>query len=613
MSGLPSLRDGSAEPPAIRVRPRQVFCPIEAQHRDLHVAQDAVSGRFRYAGVTLDLGQPPDWQHGGLAEDEEWHIEWSKFYFGLDLAHAFSVTDDRSYLDAWQGLVASWIDQRDPDCDPPEVTARRVQNWLYAWQGFDRVPGYPGLDPQLEDRLLTSLALQIDHVATNLTPERNHRTLELFALLVVSLGLPVLDPGGVRASRAWADLQDNLLTDVWSDGVHRERSSHYHLIALRSFVAARVNITRFGGQIPPAYDERLRAALRFGMHLHRPDGYVPALSDSDSDSYLDLLGLAADCLDAADLRYVATRGREGAPPSERCADFPVGGYYVQRSGWGAQEPLPDERFLVFGCGPLGDGGHGHYDALAVEAYGHGHSLVVDPGRYTYAEGSPNWRHWFKGTAAHNTLSVDDLDQQPYRRGKPKGPLMSSRLLDRQSVDGVELLRGEVTSPAYDAVHQRTVLFVAGEYWLVFDTVRSAEPHDYAIRWHLADDPSPDLASPSAGQARVTTPAVFLDIVGPTLVTTERGWISTEYGVKKAAPVVVASLAHETDVDVVTLLAPRLDDRAPTLRAADPTSGAVVVDLPDGTADQISWRAPRLEARLARRGDLSALRAPGVPS
>jgi hypothetical protein len=124
-----------------------VFCPIEAQHRDLHVARDAISGRFRNAGVTLDLGQPPDWQHGGLADDEEWHIEWSKFYFGLDLAHAFSVTEDRSYLDAWQGLVASWIDQREPDCDPPEVTARRVQNWLYAWQGFDRVPGFTGWTP----------------------------------------------------------------------------------------------------------------------------------------------------------------------------------------------------------------------------------------------------------------------------------------------------------------------------------------------------------------------------------------------------------------------------------------------------------------------------------
>ena len=591
---------GSAGSPAIRgVRPRQVFCPIEAQHRDLHVAQDAVSGRFHYAGVTLDLGRPPDWHHGGLADDEEWHIEWSKFYFGLDLAHAFAVTGDRSYLDAWQGLVTSWIDQCEPDCDPPEVAARRVQNWLYAWQGFDRVPGFTGLDPQLEDRLLASLAAQVDHVATNLTSERNHRTLELFALLVVSLALPVLDPGGDRASRAWADLQDNLLTDVWRDGVHRERSSHYHLIALRSFLAARLNITRFGGRIPPAYDERLRAAFRFGMHLHRPDGYVPALSDSDSESYLDLLELAADSLDDADLRYVATRGREGTPPSERCADFPVGGYYVQRSGWGSQEPLPDERFLVFGCGPLGDGGHGHYDALAVEAYGHGHPLVVDPGRYTYAEGSPNWRHWFKGTAAHNTLCVDGLDQQPYRRGKPKGPLMSSRLLDRQSVDGVDLLRGEVTSPAYDAVHQRTVLFVDGAYWLIHDTVRSDRPHDYALRWHLAPGPAPEVGAPAEGQTRIATPTVHLDLAGPAQVSVEEGWVSTEYGVRTAAPVVVASVGRRADVNLVTLLAPRRDGRAPMLRSADPASGLVVVDRADGTTDRIAWRAPHLEAQLGR--------------
>ena len=599
MSGFPSLREGPAGTTHMQaVRPRQVFCPIEAQHRDLRVADDAVIGRFRYAGVTLDLGHPPDWRHDGLADDEEWHIEWSKFYFGLDLAHAFSVTGDGSYLEAWQRLVTSWIDQREPDCDPPEVTARRVQNWLYAWQGFDRAPAFAGLERELEERLLTSMAEQVQHVASNLTPERNHRTLELFALLVVSLGLPVLDPGGVRASRAWADLRDNLLTDVWSDGVHRERSTHYHLIALRSFVAARVNITRFGGHVPVAYDERLRAALRFGMHLHRPDGLVPALSDSDSESYLDLLELAADSLDAEDLRYVATRGSAGTPPTQRCADFPVGGYYVQRSGWGEQEPLTDERFLVFGCGPLGDGGHGHYDALAVEAYGHGHPLVVDPGRYTYAEGDPNWRHWFKGTAAHNTLTVDGLDQQPYRRGKPKGALMRSHLLDRRSVAGVDLVRGEVVSPAYDAIHQRTVIFVAGAYWLILDTVRSDRPHDYALRWHLADDQPLDVAGPGKDHVRVTTPTVLLDIVGPMVVTAETGWVSTAYGVKKAAPVVVASVQqHESDLHLVTLLAPRRAGEAPTVRSADPATGDVVVERADGTTDHVRWHAPHLEAQL----------------
>jgi hypothetical protein len=598
MNACASGAPGAApeKPTSRRVRPRQVFCPIESSYRDLQLAADVLSGRFRYAGVTLELGLPPDWNTGGLEDDEEWHIEWSKFYFGLDLAHAFSVTRDHAYVDAWQQLVVSWIDQRDPRGDPTDVTARRVQNWLYAWQGFDRSPGFGGLDPELQDTMLVSMRDQLDYIASDLTPERNHRTLELYALLVVALGLPALDPDGSRAAHAWDTLQDNLLTDVWSDGVHRERSTHYHLIALRSFVAARVNVIRFGGVVPPAYDERLRAACRFGMHVHRPDGQIPAFSDSDSGSYLDLLWLAGRSLGAPDLRYVGTRGREGTAPEQRCVDFPVGGYFVQRSGWGGEagKSFADERFLLFGCGPLGDGGHGHYDSLGVEAYGHGHPLVVDPGRYTYAEGAPNWRHWFKGTAAHNTVTVDGLDQQPYRRGKPKGPRMTSRLLDRRATDDLQLLHGEVTSPAYDAVHRRAVAFVAGEYWLVFDQLRADQPHDYVLRWHLADDHAPDVRPTPEGHSAITTTTVHLEIDGSSPATIEPGWVSAEYGVKTTAPVVVARAQAATDAELVTLLAPRRDGTAPRLCWADASQGAAVVELPDGGTDHLVWGAPDRE-------------------
>ena len=34
---------------------------------------------------------------------------------------------------------------------------------------------------------------------------------------------------------------------------------------------------------------------------------------------------------------------------------------------------------------------------------------LDPGRYTYVSDDP-WRRWFKGTAGHNTVCVDDEDQ-----------------------------------------------------------------------------------------------------------------------------------------------------------------------------------------------------------
>ncbi|MEZ5225749.1 MAG: hypothetical protein R2710_03485 [Acidimicrobiales bacterium] len=53
-------------------------CVIEELHRDLATADAACVGRFTHAEVTLDLGTSPDWIGGGLADDEEWRIEWVK-------------------------------------------------------------------------------------------------------------------------------------------------------------------------------------------------------------------------------------------------------------------------------------------------------------------------------------------------------------------------------------------------------------------------------------------------------------------------------------------------------------------------------------------------------
>ena len=154
------------------------------------------------------------------------------------------------------------------------------------------------------------------------------------------------------------------------------------------------------------------------MHCHRPDGTIAALGDSDSGRYADLLELAADLLDREDLRWAATAGAAGAAPARRYVSFATGGYHVQRSGWGDRgRAYADERWCIFDCGPLGDGGHGHYDLLSLEIAAGGRPLILDPGRYTYDEQEPNLRHWFKGTAAHNTVVVDGLDQTPYRRGQ----------------------------------------------------------------------------------------------------------------------------------------------------------------------------------------------------
>jgi uncharacterized heparinase superfamily protein len=477
-----------------------VLCVTEHEHRSRAIADGVRAGRFTIAGETRTLGTDPDWHSPALPGDVEWRIEWVKFAWGLDLAHA-------GYQRPWEELTASWIRRCEPDEDAAEVTARRILNWIYAWQRFD-------VGDDHAERLLASLADQVEHVRRNLAPARNHRTLELYALFVAGLAFPELD----LLDFAVCELDRNLATDFHPDGVHREASTHYHAIALRSFVGARENGRRYGIGFPAGFDERVARAQAFLAHCTRPDGTIPALSDADTGDYTALLD-----------------GR----PAERNASFPDGGYHVQRSGWDR-----DARFLIFDCGPLGDGGHGHYDLLSIEAHAHGRPLVLDPGRGSYSEAPPNLRRWFRGTAAHNTVCVDGLDQTAYTRGRPRGPVAQGRLLEATG----DVLAGEAVSPEYEAVHRRRITFAAERHWVIEDELAGERDHRYDLRFHLA----PGAASIDGDTVR--GPGVVLTIAGAERIALERGWIAPRYGEYLDAPV-VSAVAHGRSARFVTRLEP----------------------------------------------------------
>jgi pimeloyl-ACP methyl ester carboxylesterase len=535
------------------IRPRPLFCVTAPLHRDLALAGEVCRGRFPLVGTTVELEMPVRWRGASLPEDREWRILWHKFPYGLDLAHAFAATGERRFLDTWQDLVLSFIEQVPPgtEGDSSDVIGRRIANWVFAWDLFASAEAFPGLRPGAGGRILESLGLQVEHLIAHLDAARNHRTLELSGLFHTVLALPELDPDGERLAFAVEELHRNLRADFLADGVHCELSTHYHMEALRNFLAIRENARRYGVALPEGFDERLERACGFALHCHRPDGRIPALSDADNGGYRDDLALAADLFGREDLRFVATAGRLGRPPEETSPGFPESGYYVQRSAWSGFE---DARFLLFDCGPLGAGGHGHYDALHFEAAAHGRPLVVDPGRYVYSEAGPvNWRHWFKSTAAHNTVTVDGLDQTPYRKTLPlRGTEARARLLGRESSPGLDVLTGEVRSAAYEAVHTRRVAFVREEYWLIEDRLRGTQPHRYELRFHLAPEAEGRTALESG---RAVFPGGALLVAGPGEPRLEPGWVSPSYGVKHPAPVVAVAAPPAPDADFLTLLAP----------------------------------------------------------
>jgi hypothetical protein len=507
---------------------------------------DAIlSGRFEFNGESYQLSPGFDWTVNP-SRDREWFILLHKWYYAPGLGARYHQTRDERYLARWLELTNSWIDTVPFDLLPSDVLGRRVQNWIFAHYFFVSQCRASGLSADFYLKFLNSLHDQVCYLRQNLTPARNHRTLELTAIVWAAVVFPEFAAAGEWLDFSRQELVKNMQADLLADGVQVELSTDYHHLVLKNYLGLRRLAKLNSVPMPPVMDKLLPRALEFALYAHKPDGRIPSLSDGDMASYLDLIKQGYDLYGRPEMRYVATQGRHGRPPSPRSRIFAESGYVVLRSGWGeGSEPYADERYLIFDCGPLGAGNHGHLDLLSFDAAAYGRSLVVDPGRYTYDEsGEVNWRARFRGTAYHNTVQVDSLEQTRYRlqkgRYRIQGPEPAHELKAFISGRDYDYLHGAALSHEYSAAHERRVFFPWLEYWVVSDFLASAEPHAYDLRFHLSPE-AWEQVQVETGQTGSVVHAPHLVIAQPaeahTQLVVEDGYVSPSYGFKQPAPTV----------------------------------------------------------------------------
>ena len=427
-----------------------------------------------------------------------------------------------------------------------DVAGRRIQNWIFAHYYFVSNGNGLKIPEVFYTKFLTSIHDQVTHLSQNLTPARNHRTLELYAIFLAAIVFPEFKDAGSWFEFSKVELLKNIQTDLLTDGVHCEQSTDYHHLVLKNYLGIRKLALMNNVEMPAEFDELIKKALEFSLYVHKPDGDIPSLSDGDSRNFLDLLKQGYDLYGDKRMFYGATKGQQGTPPVERSKGFPASGYYTMRSGWGnASEPFEDERYLVFDCGPLGRGNHGHLDLLSFEMAAYGRSLIVDPGRYTYDEsGDTNWRVKFRGTGYHNTVQIDGMNQTRYEfhktRFKIRGAEPDWLLKRRINETEYDYLHGIARSYEYDVVHERKIFFVCPEYWIITDVLNAEEEHNYDLFFHLSDH-AQDCISTSVDDhtATVRTPnLVIAQIEEPQIILSlEEGYISRTYGTKHRAPII----------------------------------------------------------------------------
>jgi hypothetical protein len=354
----------------------------------------------------------------------------------------------------------------------------------------------------------------------------NHLVSNLVGLLVVGLLFPELPGAANQVALAVKGLRAQMEAQVHPEGTSFEGSTAYHRLAVELFTLAYVVGLGAGVTLGTGYTERLRRMYRATHSWCSEQGLAPQVGDNDSGrvfpfrdradldhGYLASLGAALfpePSLAGGELSDEAAwlLGQPGlvrfrtlpAAPEPASVSYPVGGFHVLR-GAGA--------VVTVSAGPQGQGGvggHSHNDKLSFELHLGGQPLIVDPGTGTYTR-DPELRNFFRGTAAHNTLQLDGVEQAPIAPERLFALPEAARARVEVFQPGAELDRLVVRHDGYRALAapvgvERTFFLDKRERGLaVTDRLIGTGQHEVVGRLHLPDTHVRFRAASAEAQAR----------------------------------------------------------------------------------------------------------------
>jgi hypothetical protein len=496
-------------------------------------AEQICAHHFNLLGYeALDYGPQIDWHadvvHSKRAPLKAWFkiryldfeevgdskITWelSRHQHLVTLAKAYLLTQESRYVEE---LFHLWYDWQKKNPYPIGIhwassleLAFRSLSWIWVHHLLQASPAMPASFP---NDLTAALELHGRHIETYLSTYFSPNT-HLLGEAVALFFLGTLYPGMHSADRwktmGWSIIQEQANRQVLDDGVHFERSLHYHVYALDFFLHARILAAVNQMPIAPQFDETIVKMLETLCTLSQA-GSLPHFGDDDGgrvfdparnrvEHLVDPLCAGAIVFRRGDFKAAGTLseetiwllGKEGMARldslpetnSKTAAVLPASGIYVMADRGATKQQL------IIDAGSLGTGrgGHAHADALSVQLSIGGREFLSDPGTFSYVSAEMD-RNVMRGTGAHNTLRIDGLNQ-----AESDGPF-GWRTFPRVSVERwqngqtFDLLVANQTAHhglSKAPLHQRTIFYLKPRFWFVRDVVTGAREHEMDLFWHF---------------------------------------------------------------------------------------------------------------------------------
>ena len=376
-----------------------------------------------------------------------WEIGRHQFLTSMAIHASFS--SDHEIKEKLESHFRSWLDQNPVGmgihwCNSLEIALR-----LISWSLIHSILKCGGMKDGIftlncnSELLKTHIYHQVKFVVNNysrFSSANNHLVGELTGVWVTCNVFNLGSKGVKWRDAALADLEREAHLQTHEDGVNKEQAIYYHLWSTEYFWLTWLIAKRYEHSISEQFEERIIAMYNYLDAMCSFTLYPAQIGDSDDgvvsrfslgidennfQSLLEPLSNILSCekdflnsspndiysknfwyqliLEGSDISSLLNCYNKSIQLKTNNDAYQNGGYYIFAGR--------DSR-LMYKAGPFGylsTAAHGHADALSVVLAIDGLWWLVDPGTYTY-HSDGMWRNYFRGTAAHNTLCVNQKNQ-----------------------------------------------------------------------------------------------------------------------------------------------------------------------------------------------------------
>lgn len=526
-----------------------------------------------------------------------WEV--NRLQFLTLIAMQYRKSGDYVYLQQFQHIIESWIEQNPYLLGVNwysniEINIRLIV-WFFCWEILD-VNALLREDSAfkyfVEEKWVPLIYLHCKYSYENPSKfsSANNHLISEYAGLFIGASFWSFEESEHWRTYAQQGLEREIQLQHSVNGVNKEEAAEYIQFITDFFLFAYVVGQNTGQPFSEAYRQKLKNILEYIYQMMDVKGNIPYYGDEDDgkvcifhpdphvDNFKSLLTSGVVLFENSrwkskttgfDSKNVVLFGEKGrkvyegitASGEENHSRFYVEeGHFFMRKQEGKQEV-----YVHFDAAPLGFlsiAAHGHADALSFLLHVDGQPVITDVGTYTYHT-ERQWRNYFIGTLAHNTVRVDQNDQ-----AKSTGPTM---WMDHYKI---QVLRHESHADrdivvalhnGYEkqgVVHQREIIFYKEQNRIMITDqvfIKDKQQHFLEIPLHLhpqvqVKQESADefkLETDGAREVRVKTDAALKK----ELITGQEepvlGWYSPSFQIKMPATVIYGTISIDHTATFVT--------------------------------------------------------------